>query len=129
MVEIVEMFTALVLAAGLTMVTTVVFRRHRHGVEAVIFFLVIFLAAWGGGLWMSPVGPRLYGVSWLPFLLVALIVSLLIITFVPRNPPKTKTEAKEQMEFRRTLEDVFSLSLVVLLVALVVAVVSGYLIA
>lgn len=128
MVEIVEMLTALVLAAALTVVTTVVFRRHRHGVEAVIFFLVIFLAAWGGGLWMSPVGPTLYGVSWLPFLLVALIVSLLLIAFVPRKPPKTTTEAKEQIELRRTLEDVFSLSLVVLLVALVVAVVLGYLI-
>ncbi|MFO8065141.1 MAG: hypothetical protein ACQETQ_09205 [Spirochaetota bacterium] len=128
MVVIVQILTALILAAVLTTITTVVFKRHRHGVEAVVFFLVIFLAAWGGGLWMNPVGPSLHGVAWLPFLLVALIVSLVLITFVPRRPPKSVAEAKEQIEFRQTLEDVFSLSLIVLLAALVVAVVLGYLI-
>jgi hypothetical protein len=64
MVVFVQILTAVVLAAVLTVIVTVVFRRHRHTVDAVVFFFVIFLATWGGGLWLRPYGPSVYGVYW-----------------------------------------------------------------
>jgi cytochrome c biogenesis protein ResB len=88
--------------------------------------LVIFLATWGGGLWLRPYGPTLYGVYWFPFLVVALVVSLILITFIPRQPPHSTSEAMEQIERRRTLESMFSVFLIVLIVVLVLAVVFGY---
>jgi cytochrome c biogenesis protein ResB len=109
-------------------IVTVVFRRHRHAVDAVVFFFVIFLATWGGGLWLRPYGPAVYGVYWFPFLVVALIVSLILITFIPRRPPESKDEAMEQIERRRTLESIFSVFLVILIVVLILTVVFGYII-
>jgi cytochrome c biogenesis protein ResB len=129
MLAAVHVFTALILAAILTGVMTLVFRRHRHLRDVVVFFFVIFLAAWGGGLWLKPAGPSLYGVYWFPFLVVALIVSLILITFIPRQPPHSTSEAKDQIERRRALERVFSVFVAILIAVLVLAVVSGYMVA
>ena len=38
--------------------------------------LLIFLAIWAGGLWITPVGPTLWGVAWLPLFFVGLIMAL-----------------------------------------------------
>lgn len=126
MIVFVQILTALLMAAVLTVIVTMVFRRHRHTVDAVVFFLVIFLATWGGGLWLRPYGPTAYGVYWFPFLVVAFIVSLILITFIPRRPPESTEEAREQVERRRTLESVFSVFLVILIVVLILAVIFGY---
>jgi hypothetical protein len=40
------------------------------------FLLIILLASWAGGIWISPFGPILWGATWLPFLLSGLIVAL-----------------------------------------------------
>lgn len=126
MVAFIQIVTAVVLAAILTILMTVAFGRHRHAVDAVVFFFVIFLATWGGGLWLRPYGPTIYGVYWFPFLVVALVVSLILITFIPRQPPHSKTEAMEQIERRRTLESIFSVFLAVLVVVLILGIVFGY---
>jgi uncharacterized membrane protein YfcA len=128
MVPLVQVLTALVLAVILTGVMTLVFRRHRHARDVVVFFFVIFLAAWGGGLWLKPYGPSVYGVYWFPFLVVALIVSLILITFIPRQPPHSTSEAMDQIERRHALERVFSVFLAILIGVLVFAIVSGYLV-
>ena len=114
------------MAAVLTVLVTVVFRRHRHAVDVVVFFVVIFLASWGDGLWLRPYGPTVYGVYWFPFLVVALVVSLILIAFIPRRPPQNTQEAREQIERRRTLESMFSVFLVILVVVLILSVVLGY---
>lgn len=41
-------------------------------------FAVIFLGAWAVGAWVTPVGPVVMGVAWLPFLLGAVAVALLV---------------------------------------------------
>ncbi|NBB91137.1 MAG: hypothetical protein GVY23_08020 [Spirochaetes bacterium] len=126
MTVFVQILTALIMAGVLTGIVTGVFRRHRHTVDAVVFFVVIFLATWGGGLWLRPSGPTVYGVYWFPFLVVSFIVSLILITFIPRRLPQSTEEAREQIERRRTLESVFSVFLLILIVVLILAVVFGY---
>lgn len=42
------------------------------------FFVILFLASWAGGLWLQPFGPAVWGVAWLPFVLVGIFVALLL---------------------------------------------------
>lgn len=42
------------------------------------FFVVVLLATWAGGVWLTPVGPAVRGFYWMPFLMAGLIVSLLL---------------------------------------------------
>jgi hypothetical protein len=53
------------------------------------FFFLIFLAALAGGMWIRPVGPTAWGVSWLGYLMVALVVALLLAAV---SPPKPRRE-------------------------------------
>ncbi len=56
-------------------------RTHRGRLGAAglfIFFCLVFLATWAGGLWMPPFGPPAWGVSWLNFLLVGLVMAAVI---------------------------------------------------
>ena len=46
---------------------------------ALFLFLILFLTAWAGGVWVRPFGPVLWGTSWLPFFLVALLVGLILL--------------------------------------------------
>ncbi len=52
-------------------------------------FLLFFFAIWTGGLWLTPVGPPLVGVHWLPFVLVAIFIAL-FWTAVPPAPKRTR---------------------------------------
>jgi hypothetical protein len=49
------------------------------------FFLVIFLFSWGGGVWITPFGPTGWGVSWLPFVMMGVVVALLLSAATPRH--------------------------------------------
>lgn len=51
-----------------------------------IFFFIIFLAGWAGQLWITPFGPVVLGVSWMPLIFVSVIFSFLIIAL--SNPEK-----------------------------------------
>jgi hypothetical protein len=64
------------------MVFSLAFRTKGPWESSLLFFLVIFLATWAGGVWLSPIGPPIWGVHWLPFLLVALIFAILLVTAV-----------------------------------------------
>jgi hypothetical protein len=48
-----------------------------------LFFLVVWLATWGIGSWMTPYGPLMYGVPWLSFLLIGLLVALVAAASLP----------------------------------------------
>ena len=49
-------------------------------------FVVIFLAVWCGGLWISPIGPSWWGSPWLSFLLVACVLGLVAAAFLTARP-------------------------------------------
>lgn len=90
------------------------------------FVLVLFLASWAGGLWISPFGPVLFGVSWLPFIFVAVIFGLLLAAVPPERPPRTPGEAFVQAEEKRAARQAFDVFFWILLIVLLLAVISGY---
>src|SRR5690349_10349883 len=63
-------------------------RRQRIGpLSTFALVLVLFLSTWAGGLWLVPIGPRLWGVAWGSFLAVGLFVALLMAALISAREP------------------------------------------
>lgn len=92
-----HLLTALIVAAGLSAVFIAAFRR-RGFEQAAVFFTVVFLGAWAGGIWLPPLGPQLGGVSWLSFLIVGLVFALVLAAAVPSFPPGTTVQLLKEGE-------------------------------
>ena len=97
------------------------------------FFLIILLSTWAGGIWMAPFGPVLWGVYWLPFLVIAFIFSLMVSLSAHGRDLRTREETLKEIEDARkekALEELTYVTLGVffwfLLAALVVAIVVRY---
>ncbi|MDX1577995.1 MAG: hypothetical protein R3266_05900 [Gemmatimonadota bacterium] len=91
-----ELLAALAVAAIVVLVLALGFDRRSPWGGAGWFFLVVFLGAWAIGAWSSPIGPVLWGVSWVPFLFGALIFGLLIAALTP--PPRPRTVEPERVD-------------------------------
>ena len=100
----------------------------REGIPGfVMLFLVFFLFAWAGGLWLGPLGPAIIGVYWLPGLVVTLLIFLLIGALAYHRPVSTR-EARAEIEARRATERVFGILIWILIGALIVAILVAYLV-
>jgi hypothetical protein len=91
------------------------------------FLLVLLLATWAGGLWITPFGPPLWGVSWLPMLFVGLTLALLLAAAVPK-PPGTREDALAQARAEAATAAAFSWFFWVSLIGLAIAILVAYLI-
>jgi hypothetical protein len=92
-----------------------------------VFFLIVFLAAWAGSLWLSPAGPAFLGIFWVPIVAVALIFAILLSAALPHRPPTQKVETISQVEREeRAKERVFDAFFWALLAGFVIIIVLGY---
>lgn len=81
-----ELLTALIVASLFTVGLVWLLRARRAEARRsalVLFFLTVFLATWAAGVWISPRGPTAFGVPWLAFLALGLIVSLVAAAAPP----------------------------------------------
>jgi len=103
-------------------------RRPGQGVfwgNVFFLFLVFFFISWAGGVWLPPFGPVLWGAYWMPFVLTAVIVGLLLLALVPPRRPRTRREAiiqqaKEETAARTTLDFFLWILVLGLLIAIIV---------
>jgi hypothetical protein len=125
---IVDLLFALVMALIFTLIFAVGFRRPGPWSSIAAFFVVIFLATWAGGLWISPAGPVFLGIYWLPILLTALLVALLLAAVPPRRPRhvQTITEVEEQEREERTVERALDAFFWAVLIGFAALIVLGY---
>lgn len=74
-------------------------RRAAGPFDGMLFlFLIIFMFTWGLGSWMTPIGPVFGGVSWISYLIIALVVMLLIGAMLPPSSPGRSAAAKRVAE-------------------------------
>jgi hypothetical protein len=103
------------------------FRTRHPEIEPGSIFLtilILFLATWAGGIWLVPVGPRLWGVAWGSFVVVGLVVAL-VIAAVSR-PDDRPPPLGEPPTARQRVIDLLSLLLLVLLILAIVAAYAHY---
>ena len=83
-------FTAILLAIGRG-------NAYERGgwATGLVMFGILFLTSWAGGLWLNPVGPRMFGAEWMPFLLMGFVVALLIAAMSPGRRPQSRVQAQE----------------------------------
>src|SRR2546423_1401947 len=86
-----------------------------------IFFLIIFLATWAGQLWITPFGPIVWGVSWIPLFIVALFFSFLIFALLPPVVVVTKAEENKAEEGAAMVFGTFFWIMLILLIASIIA--------
>jgi hypothetical protein len=85
-------------------------------------FLIFFLGIWAGGVWIVPFGPTHFGVTWLPFLLIAILLAVLVVAMSPRAGGSHRSE----QEVEREVEVGLGLFFWVLIGALIVSIVAAY---
>lgn len=111
----------LIIAAILSAVFGVGFRRYGPWEGFVSFFLVLLLAAWAGALWMQPFGPPLLGFYWLPVFALTLLIAVLLASTTPSSryrPPSERPAggAAQETAAERGLDAFFWVVLGLLLV-------------
>jgi len=120
---------ALVAALLFGLIFLHVLRRTSPWLSRRLLFLVLFLAVWAGGSWMTPVGPTLWGIYWLPYVVVALVLILLLAAAAPPSRPLTKRASIEQMKEAVATQQTVSVFLWLLLLVLLVIIGAQYLLA
>ena len=122
-----EFLFALVMAVLFTLIFAVGLKRQGPWSAWWTFFLIILLAGWAGGLWISPVGPTFIGIYWVPIILVAFIFAVLLAAVAPPSTQKSKVETISQVkEEEAAAEKALDIFFWVLLVILIIAIILGY---
>ena len=99
-----------------------------------VFFLTVLLFSWAIGLWVRPLGPALWGVYWLPYVVFGLFLALLIAAAAPvdrrpraeRRPPAPGRAVPESVGATGTVVAV-SVFVWIALAVMAVAILIGYL--
>jgi hypothetical protein len=120
-----ELVFALAIALFLTITYTAVVRRVKSKRRILAFFSVVFLAAWAGGIWITPAGPTFLGIYWLSFLVIGLLFALLFEVITGLSGPRRLKE-KEVGREAEEMQTELSLSFFILFVAFIILIVLGY---
>jgi hypothetical protein len=93
------------------------------------FFMMLFLATWATGIWLTPVGPVIRGIFRLPFLLIGLLYALLLTAFIPSTrPSKSMREKAQQAEKEHETLQTFNLFFWLFITGLIIAIIGRYII-
>jgi hypothetical protein len=88
-----DFLLALLIALLLTAVFSGRFRGYRYGAGILTLFVIVLLATWAGGVWIVPVGPQLWGASWLSFVFMGVFFALLLKAYLP---PETEEDHRSR---------------------------------
>jgi hypothetical protein len=125
---IIDLMLVLFITLILTLIFAVGLRRQSWGGGLIVFFLILFLATWAGGVWITPFGPLWFGISWLPFLFVGLVIALLLTATIRPNHVRPRRRGGVEMPTRSDTEAVAALDVFmwVLIGGLLIAILAGY---
>ena len=123
----VDVLGALLVAVILSVIFIRGFRRQGPWASYLIFFIVVFLAAWAGGVWVTPGELEPWGPYWLPFLFVGLIFALLLAAAAPPRHPRSRAEVDKKLQEESSPETAYGVCFWFLLMVLGVAILTHYL--
>lgn len=122
-----DVLFAFVIGLLFTAIFALGFNRRGPWASIPVFFLLVFLAAWVGGAWAAPAGPALWGVYWLPFAVMGLLIALILAAAAPapRSTVAIEDTAAERREERKA-ETAFEIFFWVLLMTMIIAILIRY---
>ncbi len=124
---IIDVLFALVVALLCTAIIAAGCRGHREAGLLFGFFILIFLITWAGGIWITPFGPLMWGVPWLSFLLIGILIAVLLAALMP--PPREQKVSETQEPAAEIRDVTFINAFLWLFIALViVGILAGYII-
>lgn len=91
-----------------------------------LLFLVLLLTTWAGGIWLSPIGPQVFGAAWLPFVFMGFVAALLIAAMSPGRRPRNRVEAVESAEASEVVDTAFTAFFWIFAVCLLAAITLHY---
>ena len=128
-----EFVISLLIAVIVTGVFLFLVRQTGRRTGLLWLFLLVFLAVWAGGVWVRPFGPTLWGIHWVSFVLVGVLVILFLIIFMPKRPPRGRHETidmLDRIQDEKNMEELawitLSIFFWILLFGLVIAIVLRY---
>jgi len=81
-------------------------------------------------MWIVPFGPMMWGVHWLTFLFVGIIIALLLTALIPpvERPPYPESEPRLSKRAREDKTTVIGVDafMVILMFVLIIAIVAAY---
>ena len=118
-----DLIFALVIGLVFTAIFSLIFRRTGPWASFFVFFVIISLAAWAGGVWLRPMGPPLLGVFWIPFLIFGFIFAILMAAAAPSR----NYRSRRKIEGDQVVIAAFDVFFIVLIGVLVASIIVGYL--
>lgn len=91
----IDVLVALIVGLFLTLLFTMAFRTKGPWGNVFLFFLLVSLTAWAGGLWLYPFGPTIYDVNWVPFLIPGLLIAILLAAVTPIKDERDRSVVTE----------------------------------
>lgn len=91
-------------AVFMSLIFSLCFHRKGPWASFWVFFPVTFLTSWAGGAWLSPIGPALFGVYWMTFLVAGLLSALLFtasLSYMTRRPRLSLWDSRKRSWSRR----------------------------
>lgn len=122
---IIHFLVAFFVALFITGLFLLVFHRQRR-CPVFIFFLIVFLGTWVGGVWMVPIGPTIWNVYWMPFFFAGLIFALLLAAALPMGSFRFRSYNKKQLEKEKVAKAVLRSFFWVLIISLIVGIFIHY---
>lgn len=121
-----------IFALGIAFFLTVLFvglgRCVRSWRRIIVFFAIVFLGSWAGGVWVTQIGPRILGLYWLSFVAAGLIFALVQGALSTRPSRSARCQRPEETpgKVEQRIEGVFNVFLFILLSLFIAAIVIGY---
>jgi hypothetical protein len=92
MAVVLNLLLALIVALLFAVILVYGFGRRAAGPMSgfLFFFGLLFFAVWAGSVWITPIGPELWGVPWMTMMIVGLVVAMIIAAVAaPVSPEPT----------------------------------------
>jgi hypothetical protein len=130
---IVDLMVAFIFGFVIVGIVTRVFNTKGPWDNFLLFFLVVALFAWSGGIWLVPFGPQYMGIGWAPILFMGFLAVMLLTAASPKEFPmimpskkQAKNQSRREAQYRKENRIVIDLFFWLLVVCLVIFGASHY---
>jgi hypothetical protein len=95
--DITNLLFIFLLSLFLTLVFTYLFKVRGPWGRGWAFLMILFLGMWAAAIWLTPVGPTIYNIYWVPQLFIGLLITLLLAAATPHSGGRTVVHGRSAL--------------------------------